>query len=563
MVYYEGSNLLLLILLVIIALMAFLSLSNKLQPLYPLIIFSASLSLIYHVVLSSPSFGGDNHHEYGFSNLVFKEGIWNPSYMANQNNAVASINILIPVLSRLCLMNISQVFKIIYPIVFSLIPVGLYLILKKQIKPEYAFLSTYFFLSVRPFYNYLSEFVKQGFAMFFLMLIILIFISRGRNIADRFMLILFAFSLITSHYGVSYLFLIFIPIALAFQLLIKDYESNPLISFILFYIVFTIAWYMYVSAGCTFESIIAMGKRIISNIYEMFNPETSDTLMLLIKESPSISKIILKGLHLITNALIILGFLIFIFEKLKRAYMQNWNLRSEYASFAIPSIGFLGVSLFPYVTRYGMSIDRSYCVILLFLAPFCIFGFLSLLRIINKVLRIDMDAVKIFAIFMAVFLLFNTGFITEIMGEKDVGSVAISQARIKSFGTPFEKASLYCSYFAEEDIASAKWLSKYRATSLVSSDYYAIKVLSSYGMFVGMGSPGKNLLTPTTIKDLDTGTYVYLRKVNWRDGIMTKFIWEKEWIWKTSDITTDLNSMDMIYTNGGSVIFYNSLREET
>jgi uncharacterized membrane protein len=555
MVYYEGNNLLLLILLVIIALMAFSPLSKKLKPLYALIIFSASLSLIYHIVLSSPSFGGDNHHEYGFSNLVLREGVWNPSSMANTNNAVASINVLIPVLCQLCTINVLQAFKIVYPLVFSSIPVGLYSILKKQIKTEYAFFSAYFFLSVRPLYTYLSEFVKQGFAMFFLMLLIVIFVSKiGRNIATSLMLVLFALSLVISHYGVSYLLLIFTPIALAFQLLIKDHEINPSASFTLSYVVLTIAWYMYVSAGCTFESIIALGERVVSNIREMLNPETSSTLALLVKGNPSLSKVILKGLYLLTDAFIALGMLTFIYGKLKGEKSQSWNLSSKYVSFAIPSISFLGASLLPYITRYGMAIDRVYSITLLFLAPFCILGFLTLIRNMEKAFRRNIDAVKVLTVFFAVFLLFNTGFVTEIIGEEDVGSVALSQARIKSSGTSFERASLYCSYFAEEDIASAIWLSKYKAASLVASDYYAIKVLSSYGMFVGMGSPEK-LLTPITVKDLNEDMYVYLRKINWKDGIMTKFIWEEDWIWNTSDIVPFLNNMDMIYSNGGSVIF--------
>jgi hypothetical protein len=89
----------------------------------------------------------------------------------------------------------------------------------------------------------------------------------------------------------------------------------------------------------------------------------------------------------------------------------------------------------------------------------------------------------------------------------------------------------------------------------VSSDFYALRVLASYGMFVGKGTPeGKGLLTPNSISNLDEG--IYLRKLNWKDGIMTKFVWEKDWIWNTCDITPQLENMNLIYSNGGSVIFF-------
>jgi uncharacterized membrane protein len=559
LVYYEDNNLLLMVLLPVIALMAFSSLLKRLRALYPLVIFVASISLIYHIVLSSPSFGGDAYSEYGFSNLVLEKGIWDPSAMANSNNAVASINVLVPVLCQLNAMSVLQAFKVLYPIIFSLVPLALFSVLKKQMDADLAFLSAYLYISVRFFYAWVSEFIKQGFAMFFLMLTILILISReAKNVIERLALVFFSFCLIVSHYGVSYLFLLFIPVAYVFQLIFeRDKSDKDFGSFLLLYVVLTISWYMYISSGCTFETIVSLGERIISNINELLNPATSDTLALLVSEKPFLSKVILKGLYLLTNALIGLGLIISLYNKLIQVEDQKWNFHIKYLSFSIPSAGFLIASLLPYVTKHAMDISRSYCVTLLFLAPFCTVGFMGTLKGVEKVLKKDMNVIKALAIFFAIFLLFNSGWVTEITGEKDVGSVAISQARIKFHGTPYELASLYTNYFAEEDIASAIWLSKHRTSFLVSSDFYAIRVLASYGMFVGKGEPqGKELLTPDNINYLSEGTYVYLRKLNWEDGIMTKFIWEKDWIWNTPSIMPQLERLNLIYSNGGSIVFF-------
>lgn len=560
LVYYEDNNILLLILLVAIALIAFLPLSKRLQPLYPLIIFLTSLSLIYHIVLSSPySFGGDANIEYEFSNLVVSKGIWNPSAIANNNNAMLSLNILFPSFCHLCNMNVTQVFKIIFPIIFSLIPLGLYSILRRQIEPEFAFFSSYLFFSIRPFYMWISEFIKQGTAMFFLMLIILILTSkRGeRRIADEILLLLFSFSLITSHYGTSYVFML--SLIVVYILLYRDKKlAGSLTTYLSLYIVLAISWYMHVSQGSAFESILNIGNHIISNIQDLFNPEAAEGLRMLTYTTPILSYKILKILHLFTDFFIVFGFISVAYHKLRGG---EEIFSEEFFSFSIPSLSFLLFSIiFPYFIGMGsMSFQRIYTIVLFFLAPFCIIGVTRFMQGIEKGFSISPGKLdlRFLAVFFAIFLLFNSGWVTEVTKEY-IGSVALSQARIKCCGTVKEKASLYNTYFAEEDIFSARWLSKYAVGTKVSSDFYAIKVLRSHApeMFLGKGNPrGRDLLTNNTIKELDEGTYIYLRKLNWEDRIMTKFVHEKDWIWNTSDIIPYLNQMNKIYSNGGSVIF--------
>jgi len=562
LVYYEDNNILLLILLVAIALIAFSPLSKRLQPLYPLIIFLTSLSLIYHIVLSSPfSFGGDAYMEYGFSNFVVSKGIWNPSVIAHSYNTALSLNILVPFLCQLCNMNVTQVFKIIFSFILSLVPLGLYSILRKQIGPEFAFFSSYFYISIRPFYTWVSEFIKQGTAMFFLMLIILILTSKReeRRIADEILLLLFSFSLITSHYGTSYVFMLSLIIVYVFLVYRDKRLAGSLTTYLSLYIVLAISWYMHVSEGSVFETILNIGNHIISNIQYLFNPEAAEGLRMLTYTTPFLSYKILKILHLFTDFFIVFGFISVAYHKLRG---REEIFSEEFFSFSIPSLGFLLLSIaLPYFTGMGFSMgfQRIYTIVLFFLVPFCIIGVTRFMRDIEKVFTISLRKLdlRFLAIFFAIFLLFNSGWVTEVTKEY-IGSVAISQARIKCCGTVKEKASLYNTYFAEEDVFSARWLSKYAVGTKVSSDFYATRVLHSYApdMFLGKGDPrGGDLLTNNTIKELEEGTYIYLRKLNWEDGIMTKFCHEKDWIWNTQDILPTLNSMNKIYSNGGSVIF--------
>jgi len=440
------------------------------------------------------------------------------------------------------------------------VPLGLYLILRKQISPEVAFFSSYFYISIRPFYTWISEFIKQGTAMFFLMLIILVLTSkRGEGrIADEILLLLFSFSLITSHYGTSYVFMLSLVVVYIFLLYRDKKLAGSLTTYLSLYIVLAISWYMHVSEGSAFETILNIGNHIISNIQYLFNPEAAGGLRMLTYTTPILSYKILKILHLFTDFFIVFGFVSVAYHKLR----GNGEIFSEeFFSFSIPSLGFLLLSMvLPYFIGVGsMGFQRIYTIVLFFLAPFCIIGVTRFMQGIEKGFSISFGKLELrfLAVFFAIFLLFNSGWVTEVTKEY-IGSVALSQARIKCYGTVKEKVSLYCRYFAEEDILSARWLSKYAVSTKVSSDFYATRVLHSHApeMFLGKGDPwGRDLLTNNTIKELDEGTYIYLRKLNWEDRIMTKFCREKDWIWNTSDIIPYLNQMNKIYSNGGSVIF--------
>ena len=264
--------------------------------------------------------------------------------------------------------------------------------------------------------------------------------------------------------------------------------------------------------------------------------------------SPILSYRILKILHLFTDFFIVFGFISVAYHKLRG---REEIFSEEFFSFSIPSLGFLLLSMvLPYFTGVGsMGFQRIYTIVLLFLASFCIIGVTRFMQGIEKNFSISFGKLELrfLAVFFALFLLFNSGWVTEVTKEY-IGSVAISQARIKCCGTVKEKASLYNTYFAEEDVFSSRWLSKYAVGTKVSSDFYATRVLHSHApeMFLGKGDPwGKDLLTNNTIKELDEGTYIYLRKLNWEDRIMTKFVQEKDRIWNTCLLYTSPSPRDL------------------
>ena len=136
------NNVLLIILIPILAIMPLLVSFNKLpKKLYPLAVFVISLSLLCHsTLISKYIWGWDINIEYYFANLVLANSSWDISIRSNIN-AMLSIVMLAPIYSLILDMNLTWVFKIVYPLLFSLLPLGLYKIYNEQTNSKISFLS--------------------------------------------------------------------------------------------------------------------------------------------------------------------------------------------------------------------------------------------------------------------------------------------------------------------------------------------------------------------------------------------------------------------------------------
>jgi uncharacterized membrane protein len=575
--YFYETNILLLFLLGVLAVLpVFVVVFDRFpEKLYPLAIFIIALSLTYHITLASPySLRSDNNHEHYAISSTLMDTLWNPS-VPDANNAMLTLVVFASIFSILGNVDIILVLKLIYPFLLSLVPLSLYIILRSQVPPKIAFMSCYFLMSVRPFYEILTTHAKMSTAIFFIALLTLLILDRKiLQLKKKLMYILFTFSLVTSHYASSYIFMFYLIFTYISLLLTRHrIRSTEVTSTsVAMFVSMTIAWYMYTATGSPFNAAVRLGNHIVNSIYsELFSPEVTGGLMYLTMEVPYPSYLILKWLHTITQVFIVVGLMTFVYAKISRKEMKEVKFQTEYFMFAIISVLILGASIIiPHlVGPYSIGMDRIYSFTLLFLSPFGIVGgiiiaeglskFGSLMKI--SALQNRKLSLTILSVFFSIFLLFNSGFVTEITRDH-FGSVAISRSRIEKSGTIKEKLSLQNNqgFFPEEDIFSAKWLYKNGDFSRsLYGDAYAHIVLMVYAHLSDV-----NILTPDTV--ILQGSYVYLRKINYRDNIMAfpGGYYGKEYLkkygdywWNTSDIMYILNSMNKIYSNGGSIIYYN------
>jgi len=152
---HQDNRLLLSMFGVIALIMALIAFTRFIpRELYPVAIAMIAISMLFHTTLISRHLSGaDTRYEYFLHKLVETRGFWDSTSPANTYNSMLSVTIWPTVYS--CLLNIegTWIFKVIYPLFFALIPLGLYEVFRKQVGEKIAVLAAFFFISYWQFYN--------------------------------------------------------------------------------------------------------------------------------------------------------------------------------------------------------------------------------------------------------------------------------------------------------------------------------------------------------------------------------------------------------------------------
>ena len=202
---YQNNTLLFALIFIVIVITGLVAFNKFIPPrVYPFMIFMMAIALIYQTTLiSSNLVGSDIHMEYYFAKLVVENGLWNAT-IAVPLNSCLSIVMLGPIYALLLNMDIVWLFKVIYPLFFCLVPLGLFYILRLQIKPRYAFLAAFFFISMPMFFMDMAQLARQQVSELFFVLVILLLVGRKLTLIQRTTLVLiFGFGVVVSHYGMG------------------------------------------------------------------------------------------------------------------------------------------------------------------------------------------------------------------------------------------------------------------------------------------------------------------------------------------------------------------------
>lgn len=517
MTFYK-LNIILIFLIVIIGLTVIFAMFNKIpKELYPFSIFILAISLLYHISLISTNvYGNDIQQEYFLADLVIKSGYWNFN-ISSLCNSMLSVTLLPSILSVFSNMELKWIFKIIYPFIFSLVPLGLYNLFKKQTNSKIAFLSCFFFVSLFTFFIEMPTLARQEVGELFLVLALLTIFTLNEGKRKKVILsTFFLMGLITSHYSLTYFYVacVLIVLILAFlsrrkvfcilgkiplfpKGILNNFSSsmsskNDLITFkfLLPFIMLALVYYYLTSSSITFNLSSMVINQVLSGIFGI-DPNSLQGLNMIVEGGQSSLHIVTKYIQLIAQFFILVGIFKIFSEPKKFNFNENY-VNLAFASFII----LLSAIFVPYVGGI-LNTTRIYQIGLIFLAPFGVIGGITVFKFIKNIFHFKSNstnsALKILSIFFFIFLIFNTGLSDE-LGGFGCNSIALNK-------------TCDVNQYNDMEVCGASWISNFalynkglafNKADPVLTDLYKRSLLTSFG------------LNPVEFESADETTFINL-----------------------------------------------------
>jgi len=451
-----------------------------------------------------------------------------------------SVTVLPTIYSKLLNINPIWMYKILFPTMFSLVPLGLYQIWQMYIGKKYAFISSLLFMAQSTFYTEMLGLSKQMIAELFFVLLLLVMLNKRMkpfNKAVCFMI--FSFALVTSHYALAEIFLLFVSVTTIFLIILKHPSRNITPSMVAFFFAIMFAWYIYTSRSATLNSFMEFADYVYRQLGEFFDPASRGQTVLRglgMEAPPSIWNAIGRMFAYLTQAFIVAGFVGLITGRVKIHLDTEYFLLSSLASaFLIALIVVPGLA-------NTLNMTRFYHILLFFLAPFCALGVDTAVSLVSKK-KTEVKASIPLLVLLVPYFLFQTGFMYEVT-QSDAWSVPLSKNRM-------DPIRLYgqFGYTDAYNVFGARWLSNHIVVghTPIYACSYSRSDLRGYGL-IYMGYI--EILSNTT--EIAANGVVYMRSLNVIEGIVVG----GRRSWNTSELTF-LHDLSSIYSNGRSVINMN------
>jgi uncharacterized membrane protein len=525
--------------------------SKKLFPskAYPLAVIAIALFLLYESSLISShlvSFGSDIANEFFLSKFTQNHALWNPisAFPGNEGygrlNSMLAVTILPAVYSTLLNMDITWVFKILYPLIFSLVPLGLYQLWQNVVGNKKAFIAAFLLMAQQTFFVEMLGLARQMIAeLFFVLLLIVIFNRKMKPLHGTICFAVFSIAMVTAHYALAEIFLFFISIALIYSIVSKRKSRQISVLLVVFFFVAMFSWYIYTSGSATFNSFVYFGNYVYSQLGSFFDPSSRGQTVLRglgLEASPTIWNTISRVSAYLTEALIVFGIVGLITRRI------DIRFEREYSIFTLTAFAFLiGLIVVPGLAG-TLNMTRFYHILLFFLAPMCVLGAEFLVQLISK-RPVKIGASILLVAILVPYFLFQTSFIYGITGVQSF-SLPLSKHRMDAF---FLRWNL--GYFDDSEVVGALWMS--RDANVASPKIYADA--ASNGLLVSYVYTGDiEILSNVTM--LQQNSLVYLNKANLVENVALG----PNYMWNTTSISQTLDFADKVYSNGGCEIYQNS-----
>lgn len=538
--YSDNNSLLLAVYLGMAIYVALLILLRDREPVvYSAASWALGLSLIFMYSLRSEHIlGYDVYGEYALCLKILDLSYWDANSLRGPLSDCLSVVILPPIIKILFNIDCEYVYKIIFALIFSITPIIVFLISSKYIYNKLAFASAFFFMSEATFAMSSQSNPRTAISLLFFALFIFVLFSENIcGMSKAIYEIIFAASIVVSHYSTSYIFVAAIAGSFLFALAITNRTTKNCfirsgIIFISMIMIFV--WYAQVS-DLNFTNCVFAIKSMFLSLGNSFMVESrhEGTLKVMGVGAKSICDILFSVSHYIASIMIGLGILYLLHTILNRVVIRDaifHQLDTEYLGMQL--VGFLmlvAIIVVPNLSQIYTA-DRLWTQSMIVLSfPFVI-GFCAIFRNHRNILNLALVLVLLFYFANANYLVY------QINGEP-------RSLILNSHGQD------YAHFFVRSsEITSVKWLSKeMKQGSIVYSDFDNGKRLS-------FGPKGSNWHSITFFQyknKIDDNNYLYLSYSNIISGnIFTGINYAP-----IRDYKELFDCENKIYDNGNSQIY--------
>lgn len=387
---------------------------------HALAVWSISASVLLQMTLvSSHLWGWDIHFQYYVARQIAREGTWTAG-VGGGSNSLLTTTLGAATYATITGIDLVWVYKLLYPLVVSLLPVALYHIASGFGPKRLAVLAPF---SLVFYYGYFKFFPgKQIVAQFFFALVLLvIFDDEVAGARKRGLAMVFGAMVIVSHYGVSLTFVVSLGATLLLSQILLDLEvlesiDSPVVrpTFASVAGVGWVLWYLYSGSGDNFAKIVSMVQRTLVTTGGDGSSRTA--LAYLFKSFESPLWMVYKLLNVILIGSIAISV---IWTAYSVTVGRDRDDKTEYLVLSFVFLAFLGSSI---KVTYGMGFDRTVLLSLTVLAPFASVGFavfanhLPASRFVGSPPSAEKTA-AVFAAFLAVYFLFSSGGVFAASGQ--------------------------------------------------------------------------------------------------------------------------------------------------
>lgn len=330
----------------------------------PLALWALALALLYHKSLWTL---------YGFSgqgNIVsaWLLGRWAPGF-GTEGAAASSLlpNVLLyPAYAVASGVDIFTELHVVNPLLVSLIPLACYATFRRYVGGRDAFLGAALVAVAHPFYFQFPTAGRSASPVLFLALFVLAATDTELSpLGANAFALTFAAALVVSHYGSSYFVLLALVGALALLFAARLIADEPMgrpvgdggaveiggfrfgtaagrwrwitRSFVAFYAVFTLAWYLYTFGGRKFDIIV---EHFVGTVQQLYQPQGGGTAARLATDYGALSIRLSKLLYITIAGLVALGLLAAYYDR----FRGESSFDDQFVALATMLVGAFGLS---------------------------------------------------------------------------------------------------------------------------------------------------------------------------------------------------------------------------